>query len=132
MKLIFALALLLPVLAFAEDQAGDEMRLTIKPLLCITDNRNPSCDMSFLVVWQSGDTGYYCLFNDFVETPARCWIEEQAGQLSEDRIVSESFSYWMTSSDPDSRLAEVTVEVLRMDSDDRRRRRRTRHVWDIN
>jgi hypothetical protein len=132
MKLLVTLALLLPALALAEDQAGDEMQLTVKPLLCITDNRNPSCDMSFLIVWQSRDTGYYCLFNDLAETPARCWIEEQAGQLSDDRTVSESFSYWMTSSDPESRLAEVTVEVLRMDSDDRRRRRRTRHVWDIN
>jgi hypothetical protein len=132
MRLLVTLALLLPALALAEDQAGDELRLTVKPVLCITDNRNPSCDMSFLVVWQSGETGYYCLFNDFIEAPVRCWSEELAGQLSEDHIVQENFSYWMTGSNPDSRLAEVTVEVLHMDSDDRRRRRRTRHVWDIN
>jgi hypothetical protein len=132
MRLLVSLALLLPALAPAEDQAGDDMRLTVKPVLCITDNRNPSCDMSFLVVWQSGETGYYCLFKDFTEAPVRCWSEERAGRLSDDRIVRENFSYWMTGSDPDSRLAEVTVEVLRMDSDDRRRRRRTRHVWDIN
>ncbi len=132
MRLLVTLALLLPALALAEDHAGDDMRLTVKPLLCITDNRNPSCEMSFLVVWQSGETGYYCLFNDFTETTVRCWSEELAGQLSEDRIVRENFSYWMTGSNPDSRLVEVTVEVLHMDSDDRRRRRRTRHVWDIN
>ena len=132
MKLLITLALLLPALAPADDQAGDDMRLTVKPVLCITDNRNPSCDMSFLVVWQSGETGYYCLFNDFTEAPVRCWSEELAGQLSEDRIVRENFSYWMTGSSPDSRLAEVMVEVLHMDSDDRRRKRRTRHVWDIN
>ena len=132
MRLLVTLALLLPALALAEDQAGDDMRLTVKPVLCITDNRNPSCDLSFLVLWQSGDTGYYCLFNDFTETPVRCWSEEQVGRLNDDRIVRENFSYWMTGSDADSRLAEVTVEVLRMDSDDRRRRRRTRHVWDIN
>ncbi len=132
MRLLVTLALLLPALALAEDQAGDDMRLTIKPVLCITDNRNPSCDMSFLVVWQSGETGYYCLFNNYTEAPVRCWSEELAGRLSEDRIVRENFSYWMAGSDPDSRLAEVTVEVLRMDSDDRRRKRRTRHVWDIN
>ena len=132
MRLLVTLALLLPALAVAEDQASNDMHLTVKPVLCITDNRNPSCEMSFLVVWQSDNTGYYCLFNDFIEAPARCWSEERSGQLSDDRIVSESFSYWMTSSDPDNRLAEVTVEVLRMDSDDRRRRRRTRHVWDIN
>jgi len=132
MRLLVTLALLLPALALAEDQAGDDMRLIVKPVLCITDNRNPSCDMSFLVVWQSGDTGYHCLFTDFTEAPIRCWSEERAGRLSDDRIVRESFSYWMTGSDSSSRLAEVTVEVLRMDSDDRRRRRRTRHVWDIN
>ena len=132
MKLLLALALLFPALAVAQDEVGDDMRLTVKPVLCITDNRNPSCDMSFLVVWQSDETGYYCLFNDFAEAPVRCWSEELAGQLSEDRIVRENFSYWMTGSDPDSRLAEVTVEVLHMDSDDRRRKRRTRHVWDIN
>ena len=132
MRLLLTLALLLPALALAEDQAGDDMRLTVKPILCITDNRNPSCDLSFLVVWQSGETGYYCLFNDFTEAPVRCWSEELAGRLSEDRIVRENFSYWMTGSDPDSRLTEVMVEVLHMDSDDRRRRRRTRHVWDIN
>jgi len=132
MRLLLTLALLLPALALAEDAAGDDMRLTIKPMLCITDNRNPSCDMSFLVVWQSGETGYYCLFNDFTEAPVRCWSEELTGRLSEDRIVRENFSYWMTGNDPDSRLAEITVEVLHMDSDDRRRKRRTRHVWDIN
>ena len=132
MRLLVTLALLLPALALAEEQAGNDMHLTIKPVLCITDNRNPSCDMSFLVVWQNADTGYYCLFNDFTEAPVRCWSEELAGRLSDDRIVRENFSYWMAGSDPDSRLAEVTVEVLRMDSDDRRRRRRTRHVWDIN
>ncbi len=132
MRLLLTLALLLPVLAMAQDQEDDDMRLTVKPVLCVTDNRNPTCDMSFLVMWQSGETGYYCLFNDFTEAPVRCWSEELAGQLSEDRVVRENFSYWMTGSDPDNRLAEVTVEVLHMDSDDRRRRRRTRHVWDIN
>jgi len=132
MRLLVALSLLLPALALAEDQADDDMRFTVKPVLCITDNRNPSCEMSFLIVWQSGKTGYYCLFNDFTEAPVRCWREQRAGRLNDDRIVRESFSYWMTESDSDSRLAEITVEVLHMDSDDRRRRRRTRHVWDIN
>ena len=132
MKLLVTLALLLPALALAEDQASDDVRLRVKPILCITDNRNPTCDMSFLVVWESDETGYYCLFNDFTEAPVRCWSEERAGRLSDDRIVGKNFSYWMTGSDTDSRLAVVTVEVLRMDSDDRRRRRRTRHVWDVN
>ena len=132
MRLFLAIVFFLPALAMADDQATSDMRLTIKPVLCITDSRNPDCDMSFLVIWQTGDSGYYCLFNDLIDAAVRCWNEERAGRLNDDRIVRESFSYWMTGSDPDSRLAEVAIEVLRMDSDDRRRRRRTRHVWDIN
>jgi len=107
------------------------MHLTVKPVLCITDKRTPSCDMTFLVFWQSEQSGYYCLFNDFDEAPLRCWTETQSGELSDKRTVQSDFSYWMTDDDIQSLLAVVRVEVLRMDTDDRRRRRRTRHVWDI-
>ena len=132
MRLLVILALLLPALAVADESNSDDMRMTVKPLLCITDNRSPSCDMSFLIVWQSITTGYYCLFSDFTDAPMRCWNEERSGQLDDDRTVTQNFSYWMTGTDEGARLAEITVEVLRLDSDDRRRRRRNRHVWDIN
>lgn len=125
---------LLPALLLAETDIAAQatMRLTVKPVLCITDKQTPRCDMSFLVFWQSDLNGYYCLFSDFDETPVRCWNDESAGRLTDDRIVQRDFSYWMTGDEHDMRLAIVTVEVLRMDTDDRRRRRRTRHVWDIN
>ncbi|MDH5622687.1 MAG: DUF3019 domain-containing protein [Gammaproteobacteria bacterium] len=132
MRLFFTFVLLLPVLTLAEEQADNAFQLTVKPVLCIIDNRNPNCDMSFLVIWQSVKRGYYCLHNDLAEVPVHCWSEERAGRLDDDRIVQDTFSYWMTGDDTDIRLAEVVVEVLRMDSDDRRRKRRKRHVWDIN
>jgi len=132
MRRLITLALLLPAFAMSETAAAEDMTLTVKPVLCITDKLTPSCDMSFLVVWQSALTGYYCLFTDFDDAPMHCWNEERTGELSDQRTVQENFSYWMTDRDQVSRLAVVTVEVLRMDSDDRRRKRRTRHVWDLN
>lgn len=129
-RLLLLLTLLFTVLA--PTARADDMKLTVKPILCITDSRNPVCEMSFLVVWESGERGYYCLFNDYGEAPVRCWNEELEGQLTDDRSVRETFRFWMTGADISERLAEVSVEVLRMDSDDRRRKRRTRHVWDIN
>ena len=132
MRLLITLALLLPVLALAADQADDDMRLIVKPVLCITDNRNPSCDISFLIVWQSSTAAHYCLFNDIADASLRCWNEERTGQLSDDRTVTKDFSFWVTGTDTSARLAQVNVEVLHLDSEDRRRRRRTRHVWDIN
>ena len=126
-SLVTLLLLLLP--AFAN--ADEEMQLKIRPLLCITDARTPSCQMSFLVLWQSAETGYYCLYNDFWQAPLRCWTEQRSGELSDERTVDTEFSYWMTRDDNDSPLAVVVVEVLQLATDDRRRKRRSRHVWDI-
>ncbi len=131
-RLLVICLLLLSGLAIAETGTDAEMRLTVKPILCITDRRTPSCNMSFLVMWESGTSGYYCLFSDFDEAPVRCWSRERTGQLNDDRTVRQNFSYWMAGDDADLRLAQVEIEVLRMDTDDRRRKRRTRHVWDIN
>jgi len=132
MRRLLPLGLLLPLAAAGQDPPDDGLSLQVKPVLCITDNRNPNCEITFVVVWESGTTGYYCLFNDFGDEPLRCWSEARAGRLNDDRTVEESFTFWMTGAEYEDRLAQVDVEVLRLESDDRRRRRRSRHVWDIN
>jgi len=132
MRRWLTIVLLLPAFAAADDTADDDVALTVKPLLCITDNRNPHCELSFLVMWESTSSGYYCLFNDFEESSLRCWQQQREGRLTDERSVDGNFSFWLTGEDLASRLAQVDIEVLRLDSDDRRRKRRTRHVWDIN
>ena len=125
--------ILLPLTTVADTDVADQsMQLTVKPVLCITDKRTPSCQMSFLVLWESAQTGYYCLFSDFGKAPIRCWSSELSGRTKDERIVQNDFRYWMQDDNSELQLAVVTVEVLRLDSDDRRRKRRTRHVWDIN
>ncbi len=129
MRCLILILLLIPVATALADDADVEMR--VKPVLCITDETTPSCDMSFLVHWSSEESGYYCLFNDFGGEPIRCWSDERDGEHEDERSVRETFSYWMSEQGETARLATVTVEVLRMDTEDRRRRRRTRHVWDL-
>ncbi|TDJ37702.1 MAG: DUF3019 domain-containing protein [Gammaproteobacteria bacterium] len=126
-RLVILLLILLPAIS----NADGEMQLKVRPVLCIIDQRTPHCQMSFLVLWQSVETGYYCLYNDFGQAPLRCWTEQRSGKLSDERTVNREFSYWMAGDDNQSPLAMVVVEVLRMDSNDRRRKRRSRHVWDI-
>ena len=132
MRLLVTLAMLLPAITYGQEPTESDVKLKAKPVLCVTDNRNPICEVSFLVIWESDTTGYYCVFNDFVDAPLRCWSEDRTGQMTDDRTVDENFTFWMTGEDVARRLAEVNIEILRLDSDDRRRRRRTRHVWDIN
>jgi len=127
MRSLPLLLLLLPLAAFADG----EVQLRVKPVLCIIDERTSSCEMSFIVAWESDESGYYCLYNDFEQAPLRCWSDQRAGETSDERTVDEEFSFWMAGDDRESPLAIVSVEVLRMDTGDRRRKRRSRHVWDI-
>ncbi len=128
-KLAMTIAVaLLPVTGMAADPPA---RLFVKPLLCVLDESDAGCDMTFHVRWQSVVAGDYCLNDDLQLTPLRCWSLVRQGELREQRIVSEDFTYWLGDPARTSRLAAVKVEVLRVGSTDRRRERRTRHVWDV-
>lgn len=129
MRSVVALLSGIATVAHAQSADPPTFDLTVKPLLCIIDERTPQCEMAFLVQWQSSRFGDYCLFNDFAPAPLKCWSGQRSGEVTEQRIVSNEFRYWMA--DDASELAAVTVEVLRVDDDDRRRRRRSRHVWDL-
>lgn len=130
MRWLPALCVALAVPATAQDESGD-IDLDVQPKLCIVDRRTPACDMDFLVEWRSVATGDYCLFGQQDDTPLRCWAAASDGRHAEQRRISESFRFWMTPADDDEPLASVTVEVMSADAGDRRRRRHSRHVWDI-
>ncbi|MEL6871100.1 MAG: DUF3019 domain-containing protein [Pseudomonadota bacterium] len=105
--------------------------LTVTPSLCIVDRQTPVCDAQFLLQWESGEPGGFCLYVERSREAVRCWRDVNIGELSDERSVVETFEYWMTEESDDVRLANATVEVLRLDNGDRRRRRRNRRVWDL-
>ncbi len=129
--MFLALLFLVPLGVMAEEAADSPYTLTVKPLLCIVDARTPACEMRFVIRWASQDSGYYCVFSELDSGALRCWSEARSGDLQDERSVAETFSYWLNRGTNQPVLAKSTVDVLRKDSDDRRRRRRTRHVWDI-
>ena len=129
-----AVVLAVPALAWAQGLAraqAPRVALTVKPVLCITDSREESCELSILVMWRSDAAGRYCLHNDFAAQPIRCWQLASSGMVVEERVVDATFRYWLTNGDTDARLAEATLDVMSTETDDRRRQRRRRHVWDI-
>jgi hypothetical protein len=122
------------------------VKLVIKPLLCVIDKNATTCAVTFDIRWKSVQPGEYCLNDSVQATPLQCWPRALAGEMKQQREFAEGFRYWMTlpaagaSPGPASpaapaaggqRLSEVKIEVLRMGSNDRRRERRTRHVWDV-
>lgn len=124
---IALLVLLLPLVV----QADEHATLTVKPFLCIVDDREPACDLEFVIMWQALESGYYCVRADGDAGVLRCWQESSRGTTTDERRVTETFEYRLQSGEQPAPLAAATVEVLQKSSDDRRRNRRTRHVWDL-
>jgi len=122
-------ALLLALPAFAADPAP--VKFGVKPLLCVVDKGATSCMMSFDIRWKSELANEYCLNDSAKPDPVHCWARSLNGAVLQEREVSEEFIYWLGAPGGADHLAEVKVTVLRVDSDDRRRERRTRHVWDV-
>jgi hypothetical protein len=106
-------------------------RLIVKPLLCVIDREAGQCSMTFRIRWKSVAAAEYCLNDSALSTPLRCWPSAASGSHDQKREVSEAFVYWLGAPGGTQRTAEVKIDVLRLDSSDRRRERRARHVWDV-
>jgi hypothetical protein len=106
-------------------------KLFVKPLLCVTDRESTICSVNFDIRWKSAVAAEYCLNDSTKSAPLRCWETATSGTHQEKREVSEAFVYWLGAPGGAQRVAEVKIDVLRLDSADRRRERRMRHVWDV-
>lgn len=128
-RILVASLLLVCLPAVAADVPA--ARLIVKPLLCVTDRESSVCSMSFDIRWKSTIAAEYCLNDSAESAPLRCWSRALSGTHSHKREVKEAFVYWLAAPGSAQRAAEVKIEVLRLDSPDRRRDRRNRHVWDV-
>jgi hypothetical protein len=115
--------------AIAADPAP--VRLVIKPLLCVLDKTATTCSVTFDIRWKSALPADYCLADSVNPDPLRCWQRSVTGDMKHERSFSDDFAFWLTPPAGGARLSEVKIEVLRVGSTDRRRERRTRHVWDV-
>jgi hypothetical protein len=116
-------------LAAADDPLLPKLR--VRPVLCIADRESARCATVFQIDWQSREPGDYCIGSDQQAEPLRCWTQARTGEHADRVIVTRDFDYWIAQADSGRRLRAVRIELLRVHSEDRRRERRTRHVWDV-
>lgn len=134
MKKLCALAIGFGLMSVSLVSAGADIpaaHLVVKPLLCVIDREAGQCSLTFHIRWKSEAAAEYCLNDSALNTPLRCWPSAVTGTHDQQREVSEAFTYWLGAPNATQRAAEVKIDVLRLDSQDRRRERRARHVWDV-
>lgn len=115
----------------AATTGADAPRLRVRPVMCIAGRDSESCATVFEIDWKSSTPGNYCLGSDEQQEPLRCWTQASAGAHSDRITVTRDFYYWIAASGDSRRLSAVKVELLRLHPEDRRRERRSRHVWDV-
>jgi hypothetical protein len=109
----------------------DAPYLRVKPVLCIANRQSDICATVFQIYWKSSRTGDYCLASNNQGAPLRCWTQANGGEHRDNVIVTQDFYYWLSEPASTRKLSPVKVELLRIHGDDRRRERRSRHVWDV-
>jgi hypothetical protein len=119
------------MLAVQSEAVAAPIQLSVKPSLCIVDDRNRSCRMTILVVWKADNAGSYCLHNELGAEPIGCWSDQTTGRFEEARAVETRLRYWLTQSGSDDAVAEASIEVMNAQPGDRRETRRRRHAWSI-
>lgn len=105
--------------------------LRVRPVLCLAEREATPCETKFRIDWTSPRAGDFCLGSDRQSEPLRCWNAASAGAHDDAAIVTRDFEYWLAAPNDPRRLVAVKVELLYLRSEDRRRQRRTRHVWDV-
>jgi hypothetical protein len=123
---------LAPLRAGTASDAGATLpTLRVRPVLCLAERVSTPCETLFRIDWSSPRPGDFCLATDRQSAPLRCWTASAAGAHADAAIVTRDFEYWLASPGDPRRLVAVKVELLHLKSDDRRRQRRSRHVWDV-
>jgi hypothetical protein len=117
--------------ALDANAAEPPVRLIVKPLLCVLDKNATACTVTFDIRWKSTLAAEYCLNEEAHPSPLRCWPSAVSGEHRHERRVTQDFAFWLSPPSGTGRMAEAKVEVLRVGSPDRRRERRSRHVWDV-
>ncbi len=128
--LTFILAGLLTTL-HAEAAEPPTVWLHVKPLLCVLDDDATACSVIFDISWRSTQAAEYCLNDEAQPAPLLCWPSALSGEYRHARQVTQDFVFWLSPPAGAERAAQAKVEVLRVGSPDRRRQRRSRHVWDV-
>jgi hypothetical protein len=134
-RLTLTTLLLAAIASLSNSEAADESvtqpTLRVRPVLCIADRQSENCATVFQIDWRSPRPGNFCLASDNQAAPLRCWTQANAGDHRDNVVVTQDFQYWLREPDDARKLSPVKVELLRLRSEDRRRERRTRHVWDV-
>lgn len=108
-----------------------DLTLTVKPHLCLRHADGDECRVEVIIDWRSNTAANFCLFSDLDKTSLQCWDHQQNGNRIELRVISEDLNYWVSIEGTSEKLAQRSVKIATLVSDERRSLRQRRHIWSL-
>ena len=71
---------LLAATASLSAAADKPVKLIVKPLLCLVDKGATTCNVTFDIRWKSVLPAEYCLNDEALTAPLRCWPSTVSGE----------------------------------------------------
>ena len=109
----------------------EDIKLTIKPHICIAPRGQSSCISRIEVSWESPSVLDICLFSSMEESQLQCWEQAQSGYYEHKVSIISNLEYWLTPFDQQLKLAHSLVKFAALKPHRKHNRRRNHLPWSI-
>ncbi len=85
--------------------------LEITPDRCISLHKGQVCYQQITIHWQSSTKADYCLFQQEISTPLKCWKTSKSGKIKIDFQSTEPLDFDLRQQDNNTPVATSTVSI---------------------
>ena len=109
----------------------DDIKLTIKPHICIAPRGQTSCISRIEVLWESPSLLDICLHSSMEPGQLQCWEQAYTGYYEHKVTIVSNLEYWLTPFDQQLKLAHSLVKFAALKPHRKHNRRRNHLPWSI-
>lgn len=115
-------------IAFSDAESDDNIKLLIKPSICLIDGRETECKSRFDVSWQSKSQLDGCIFIDYQRESIQCWQKQISGNTTINIEHEDSVLVSLENRALKITYAKNKIRVMNKAS---LKKRRLRYPWDF-
>lgn len=91
---------------------GEEVvELSLKPQRCVALHQGQMCYQTVTVTWRAQVPDNYCVFQQGLDEPLRCWLAATQGELRHEFVSDTTLVIELRAEQDSARLAESRLEV---------------------
>lgn len=106
--------------------------MVASPSSCVLKARAEYCQMDFYLLWQTPQTGDFCLHSKKSTKPLKCWYQQDHGSIKLkffEHLLTNNEHYYLLDAKGDKLIAEVNIPITATLNQRQRAQRKRRGFW---